>query len=60
MLFRSYAVALEDSPNGVRAAVAAGLRCIAVPERHHRGEVSALADVVLDSLSDLTAAHLRG
>jgi sugar-phosphatase len=51
-------VALEDSPNGVRAAVAAGLRCVAVPESHHRIEVASLTDIVLDALTDLTVAHL--
>lgn len=52
-------VALEDSPNGVRAAKAAGMRCIAVPEAGvDRAAVDA-ADVVLASLTRLTAAHLR-
>ena len=51
------AVALEDSPNGVRAAVAAGLRCIAVPEPHHRREVEPIADLVLDSLLELRVEH---
>lgn len=52
-------VAIEDSPNGVRSAVAADLRCIAVPEPHHRREVESLTTIVLDSLGDLTAAHLQ-
>lgn len=51
-------VAAEDSPAGVRAALAAGMRCIAVPAPAHHNQVSALADVVLGSLSELTAAHL--
>jgi beta-phosphoglucomutase-like phosphatase (HAD superfamily) len=35
------AVAVEDSANGVRAAVDAGLRCIAVPNAvTHRHDVS--------------------
>ncbi|MCZ7536623.1 MAG: hexitol phosphatase HxpB [Acidimicrobiia bacterium] len=57
-------VALEDSPNGVAAAKAAGMRCIAVPERGSVAEgaqnahVVAGADVVLQSLADLVEAHL--
>jgi mannitol-1-/sugar-/sorbitol-6-/2-deoxyglucose-6-phosphatase len=48
-------LAVEDSPPGVLAAKAAGLRCLAVPDplltadpRYHR------ADLVLPSLADLT------
>jgi HAD superfamily hydrolase (TIGR01509 family) len=49
------AVAFEDSPNGVRAAKAAGVFCIAVPNEVTRdlGLEEAGADLVLDSLSDL-------
>ena len=39
------AVAVEDSANGVRAAVAAGLRCVAMPNpvtiRHHLSAATA-------------------
>lgn len=45
------AVALEDSPSGIAAAKAAGLRCIAVPQ-FAETDVSA-ADRVVDSLADL-------
>jgi HAD superfamily hydrolase (TIGR01509 family) len=52
------AVALEDSPNGVRAAKAAGLFCVAVPN----GVTSSLAldeaDVVVDSLEELPLDEL--
>jgi len=49
---------LEDSLNGVIAAKAARMRCIAVPvERDPR---FALADVVVASLDDVTDAMLRG
>ncbi len=51
-------VALEDSPNGVLAAKAAGMRCIAVPENGSDAEAVADADVVLGSLSELVEAHL--
>jgi len=49
------AVAFEDSPNGVLAAKAAGVFCIAVPNEVTRdlGLAEAGADIVLDSLADL-------
>ena len=49
------AVAFEDSPNGVRAAKAAGVFCIAVPNEVTRdlGLEEAGADLVLHSLADL-------
>jgi HAD superfamily hydrolase (TIGR01509 family) len=49
--------AIEDSRSGIRSARAAGMRVIAVPNRHFPpdGETLALADVVLDSLTELTA-----
>jgi sugar-phosphatase len=53
-------LALEDSPNGVASAKAAGMRCVAVPDplltadpRYRR------ADLVLRSLTDLDEAALR-
>jgi HAD superfamily hydrolase (TIGR01509 family) len=50
------AVAVEDSAAGIRAANAAGMRVIAVPNPHFPPpqEALGLADVVLDSLDDLT------
>jgi HAD superfamily hydrolase (TIGR01509 family) len=50
------AAAVEDSQNGIRAAKAAGMRAIAIPNRHFPPGQDALAeaDVVLDSLADLT------
>lgn len=47
------ALALEDSPNGVQAAHAAGLRCVAVPNDVSRHLDLSAADVVLDSLAEL-------
>ena len=49
------AVAFEDSPNGVLAAKAAGVFCVAVPNEVTRdlGLAEAGADIVLDSLADL-------
>jgi HAD superfamily hydrolase (TIGR01509 family) len=50
------AAAIEDSHNGIRAAKAAGLRVIAIPNRRFPPDEGALsqADVVLDSLAGLT------
>ena len=48
--------AVEDSANGIRAAEAAGMRTIAIPNRHFppSEEALALADLRLDSLAQLT------
>jgi HAD superfamily hydrolase (TIGR01509 family) len=47
------AVALEDSANGVAAAKAAGLWCVAVPHGLTAGLDLSAADVVVDSLADV-------
>ena len=47
------AIAFEDSPNGVRAAKAAGLVCVAVPNPVTAALGLAAADLVLDSLASL-------
>jgi beta-phosphoglucomutase-like phosphatase (HAD superfamily) len=54
----SEAIALEDSPNGVRAAKAAGIRCVAVPNAVTAGLGLDEADLVLDSLESLPLADL--
>ncbi len=56
------AVAFEDSPHGVRAAKAAGVFCVAIPNEVTRGLglEDAGADLVLDSLADLPPADLFG
>ena len=48
--------AIEDSANGIRSAVAAGMRTIAVPNREFRppDDVLATAAVVVPSLADVT------
>lgn len=48
--------AVEDSANGIRAAHAAGMRVLALPNRRYPPpeKALALADVVLDSLEELT------
>jgi HAD superfamily hydrolase (TIGR01509 family) len=52
------AIAIEDSPNGVAAAKRAGMRCVAIPN-----SITALldlgqADVILNSLAELTVGQL--
>jgi HAD superfamily hydrolase (TIGR01509 family) len=51
------AAAVEDSQNGILAAKAAGMRVIAIPNRHFPPDDQALAqaDVTLGSLAELTA-----
>ena len=53
----SRAAAIEDSHNGIRSAKAAGMRVLAIPNRHFPPDADVLgeADVVLDSLAELTA-----
>ena len=54
-------VALEDSVNGMIASKAARMRSIVVPDEAHRADPRyVLADVKLDSLQQLTLAHLLG
>jgi HAD superfamily hydrolase (TIGR01509 family) len=56
----SEAVAFEDSPNGVLAAKAAGIFCVAVPNEVTRelGLDEAGPDLLLDSLADLPPEEL--
>jgi HAD superfamily hydrolase (TIGR01509 family) len=53
--------AVEDSSNGLRAAHAAGMRVIALPNAHYppAPDALALADVVLTSLEELTPELVR-
>jgi HAD superfamily hydrolase (TIGR01509 family) len=48
--------AIEDSGNGIRAAHAAGMHVVAIPNRRYPppADALALADLVLESLIDLT------
>jgi sugar-phosphatase len=50
--------AIEDSPNGVRSAKAAGMACVAIPEAGTDPARLLDADVVLGSLLDLRPEHL--
>jgi HAD superfamily hydrolase (TIGR01509 family) len=54
------AVAVEDSANGIRAARAAGMRVVAIPNRRYPPpeDALALADLVLASSADLTQETL--
>ena len=52
------AIALEDSPNGVTAAKAAGLWCVAVPGPLTKDLDLAHADARLSSLADMRVAQL--
>jgi HAD superfamily hydrolase (TIGR01509 family) len=56
------AAAIEDSQAGIGSAHAAGMRVIAIPNRSFRpsDEALAAADVVLDSLDELTPAAIAG
>jgi len=52
------AVAFEDSPNGVSAAHAAGIFCVAVPNAVTARLDLSQADIVLDSLEDVPLDEL--
>ena len=52
------AVAIEDSPNGVAAAKAAGMRCVAIPNSITRRLDLGQADLVLGSLAEVTLPDL--
>ena len=54
----SDAIAIEDSPNGVAAAKAAGMRCVAVPNVITGGLDLSAADLVLKSLEGATPEGL--
>jgi HAD superfamily hydrolase (TIGR01509 family) len=52
------AIAFEDSPNGIKAAKAAGIFCVAVPNSVTAALGLDEADLALDSLADLPLAEL--
>jgi HAD superfamily hydrolase (TIGR01509 family) len=54
--------AVEDSANGIRAARAAGMRVVAIPNRRYPppADALALADVVLGSIGELDADVVAG
>jgi len=56
-----HAAAVEDSHNGIRSAKAAGMRVLAIPNRHFPPGADALAeaDLVLGSLAELTVGAVE-
>jgi HAD superfamily hydrolase (TIGR01509 family) len=58
----SRCVAIEDSENGIRAAHAAGMRVLALPNPHYPPDPEALADAneVIGSLHELTPERVAG
>jgi putative hydrolase of the HAD superfamily len=52
------AIAFEDSPNGIAAAKAAGLRCVAIPNRMTSSLDLSAADAVAGSFLELDLDHL--
>ncbi len=54
----SEAIAIEDSPNGLLAAKRAGLRCVAIPNSITANLDLGEADLLLDSLADVSLAEL--
>jgi HAD superfamily hydrolase (TIGR01509 family) len=54
------ALAVEDSPNGVKAAKAAGLFCVAVPNPMTARLTMDNADVVLSSLAERSIRQISG
>ena len=51
-------VVFEDSPNGMRAALAAGMRCVAVPNALTRPLARPAVDLVLESLAERPLARI--
>ena len=56
----SQAIAVEDSPHGVAAARAAGLRCVAIPNPHADPARFGAADLVLASAAQRPLAEVLG
>jgi HAD superfamily hydrolase (TIGR01509 family) len=52
------AIAIEDSPNGITAARAAGLFCVAVPNEVTGGLDLSHADLLIESFEDVPLAEL--
>lgn len=59
-LTAAQAIAFEDTPHGVAAARAAGIRCIAIPNRHAEPSRFDDADLVLPSAEHLQLVRLVG
>ncbi len=50
---------LEDAENGVKAAKAAGMKCIAVPNKHTAKQDFSMADEVISSLKEFNMEKLK-
>lgn len=57
MILAEQAIAIEDSPKGIAAAKAAGLRCIAVGNSFSKDDLTG-ADLIVDSLADVEIEKL--
>lgn len=57
-LLPNTSIAFEDSSNGIKAAKAAGMYCIAVPNEITRKMNLQIADKIVDSFNDLSIAEL--
>lgn len=55
-----YCLAFEDSPNGVLAAKAAKMKCIAVPDQSVKdNKIFSIADMIINSLKDFRLEYLK-
>ncbi|NPV77138.1 MAG: HAD family hydrolase [Anaerolineae bacterium] len=52
------AIVLEDSPNGIKAAHQAGLRCVAIPNEISRHLDLSQADMIINSLEEIPLERL--
>ena len=59
LLLPEHVLAIEDSPKGIAAAKAAGMRCLAVGENYTRAELAA-ADRVISTLAEADLDDLAG
>ena len=51
-------VVIEDSENGIRSAIAAGMKCIALPNTENRDKLT-LAHCIVDNYSEITDEFLQ-
>lgn len=52
------AIILEDSPNGIKAAHKAGIRCVAIPNQVSQHLDLSQADLIINSLEEMTLKEL--
>lgn len=51
-------IVVEDAPNRIQAAKAAGMKCVAITTTHKRSELDG-ADKIIDSFEELTTDSIR-